>query len=340
MNEERKAELLNRFNKYPFLRLLISEAWFRVAVVGFVLFVVGFFLFVLKIWTVSPPDFKPEVKVSGLDLVQAWSLRRTGLRDTAAGKFVEADHAWRSAIGNNPADAELIRGYLRNLLGYDRPERKSLGLAVMESGWLLRLGQTNEADLGLVAEVYEKYQLYDLILHVLKPVADRLSPKQQAAYAKSLFHQRQMEVFAERWEAMREPAQIDAELPLYHAAYLAGWGPPEQAPDAKARLKAATENPASRVLADRLLLAVNGQTGAIEEYGESLRRLEEQHADKLLDHIGYWRLLTASGEKAKAKKLAEDHPQAPQTAAEAVRLAEVYDADLGMTEYALRFLQR
>ena len=81
-------------------------------------------------WTVSPPGFKPVLKVSGLDLVQAWSLKRSALKAAAAGKDDDAAYAWQAAIANDAADPDLFRGSLRHLLNTRRVSQKSIGTAV------------------------------------------------------------------------------------------------------------------------------------------------------------------------------------------------------------------
>src|SRR5437763_1849751 len=111
-----KEELGAKLLDYPLLRQLVFERWFRLAFGLFVLVFVFLGLFLPKMWKTSKPGFVPVIKVSGLDLVQAWSLKRTAVKASAAGRFEEANLAWQGALANNRADPDLVRGALRNLL--------------------------------------------------------------------------------------------------------------------------------------------------------------------------------------------------------------------------------
>src|SRR5436853_6723305 len=115
-----KDKLAVKFINYPALNSLIClvlyERWFRVFFFGMLLLAPLLLLFILPVWRVSPADFQPPVKISGLDLVQASSLRRTAIKQAALGKFEEAFQSWRVAVANNPADPEFIRGSLRHLM--------------------------------------------------------------------------------------------------------------------------------------------------------------------------------------------------------------------------------
>ena len=61
----------------PFIRLVLFNTWFQLAFGALVLVAVFIALYLPKIWLVSPDQFRPEVKVSGLDLTQNWALKRT-----------------------------------------------------------------------------------------------------------------------------------------------------------------------------------------------------------------------------------------------------------------------
>src|SRR5262245_27447373 len=113
-----KDELATKLINYPALNsvlcLILYETWFRVAFFGVLLLIPLGLLFILKVWRITPADFQPVVKISGLDLVQARSLRGTALQQAASGRFEEAVQSWRIAIANNPGDPELFRGALRH----------------------------------------------------------------------------------------------------------------------------------------------------------------------------------------------------------------------------------
>lgn len=334
-----KRTLYPRLIYSPFLRLILFNFWFRVAFVGFVLLVLFLALFLPRIWTVTPPGFLPVIKISGLDMTQAWSLKRSALRAMAAGDFEKACYAWGGAVANNPANPELIRGELRNVLRLPRAEPRLVGAAVGHTLWLLRLTGTNQTDAELVTEVYDRLQLHDLALRLLEPSRDQLTSRQTAAYLKSLFHTGRMKEFSSRWEMLPREQTTDPELRLYDAAYLAGWGPPARSAEGQQRLESALQDTARRTLAHRLRLAVSAHRQEAEAYRESLERLAQWQEDRVSDHSSYWRLLILAGRKAEARELARSYPRPPASSLEAVRLADVYIA-LDLREEARQLLQR
>ena len=140
-----------------------------------------------KVWRTSPPGFVPVIKVSGLDLTQAWSLKKTAQRADAEGQTETAVQAWLTAVANNPADPELVRGFLGSL---ERDENRPnhLAWAIGQSFWLLRLTRTNLADLVLTTRLLERFQLYDLVRDWLEAPGVLQRPALEAAYLRALFH--------------------------------------------------------------------------------------------------------------------------------------------------------
>ncbi|MBI4325180.1 MAG: hypothetical protein HY674_07930 [Chloroflexi bacterium] len=117
-----KKELSRKLIYYPLLRMLLFKVWFRIIFFCLVLLIVFLSLFLPKIWTTSPDGFMPVIKVSGLDLAQAWSLKRNARRAATAGRLNDASYSWMAAIANNPADPEAIRSFLDGVLRREKPE--------------------------------------------------------------------------------------------------------------------------------------------------------------------------------------------------------------------------
>lgn len=338
MNLDALKDNLEKLLKYSLFRQLWYERWFRVAFLGFIAMLIFLALFLPKIWTTSKPGFLPVIKVSGLDLVQAWSLRRTAIKAAAAGDFEEANYAWLGALGNNQANPELARGALRNLLRDPRrKERTAQGL--QQVFWLLRLTGTNLVDLELAGQVLQEFKYFDPIVTLVDPRRNEASPALLGIYLKALFHQGLMDVFNARWNQLGSKVEKDPELGLYHAAYLAGWGPPGTITDARQQLQQARQDPARKEVACRLALAVSGHELDADSYKAALTQLEELREDLLVEHVGYWRLLTLTGHKAEAIQLAQGYPHPPTTPFEVVELAQIY-SDLGMRDEALQILER
>lgn len=333
-----KHRLANRFIYSPFLRLLVFKPWFRAAVVVLLALLVFLALFLPKIWRQTPAGVQPVVRVSGLDLLQAWSLERTARRAAAAGLYEPAAYAWRAAIANNPADPELLRGALRTLRQNPNPNRRAdAPQAAHQALWLLRLTRTNLSDLELVAEVLPPLGLQLTLAPILAERLDQLTPRLQAAYLKLLFTQGQWAEFADRWATLGPEQGNDPELPLYHDAFLAGSKAGAEANAARTRLNAALATPQHRAVAAQLLLEVSSRLGDVAGYERVFRDLQARGQETLLDHARYWRLLAANGRKDQAAAEARSCPRQAESAAELIALAEACEA-IGARTLALERL--
>jgi tetratricopeptide (TPR) repeat protein len=333
-----KDELGDKLERFPLLRQMLYEVWFRVVVLCGTAALIALALFLPKIWVRSPEGFLPVVKVSGLDLLQAWSLKRTALKAMAAGKLEDAAYAWQSAFANNPADPGLARGALEAFLQFSEP-KQAPGNPIQQALWLLRLTHTNATDLELTVRVFEKVGLYDAVVDLLEPRQENLSPAMEAIYLKALFQRGAFDEFGQRWEEAAGRVASDAELPLYHAAYLAGWGPLATQGDARRTLEVAATGPLPSPLANRLLLRVAFAQSDAALYAAALQRLEERQQDTALDHVGYWRLLYGVGRQDEAVHLSRAYARPPATPDEVVRLAQGYVL-LGQLDHAVELLEQ
>jgi predicted Zn-dependent protease len=341
-----KDVLAAKLIDYPLLnsilRMLLYERLFRVILVLLVLLLGGTGLFLAKIWTASPKGFDPVIKLSGLDYVQAWSLRQTALKQQAEGRFDDALYSWRVAIANNPVNPDLIRGCLNHLLdGTDK--RKCTPAAVSYSRWLMRLTETNLADLELSVRLYEHFGVDDLTVRTVSLYGKQLSPTLEGCYLKALFNRRAYDEFGERWKdaKLRGVQFSDPDLALYHAAYLEGWGLPSDANAGKQLLEKAKSDPnrARQALAHQLQLKVSDRLVDAEAYRTSLAFLEESRQDRLADHFHYWELLLRLGRKKEAAQLMDAHVTPPNSGEETVLLAQAY-YDLGQQDKSREILKQ
>ncbi len=333
-----KKRLAEQFAEYPLLRLILFKFWFRVAVAGFLFLVLLLGLMLPKIWTTSPPGFLPVVKVRGLDLLQAWSLRRHAVKAQAAGRVEEALLAWQAAVAYNPADLDLLRGLLQAIPTTVKPKALS-ELAIIQTRWLLRLSSTNQADVELAARVYEKCELDELVLQILAPQEEALGPVTEFLFVKALFRQGQMEFFKKHIERAKKQFEADPELRLYQAAYRAGWGSPQEKVEGRQQLEAAQQAPGTQKLAHHLQLAVSWHLADAARYDQALQKLVELRDDTPIDEVNYWRLLATAGQKSEAIQRAQRYPFAPATARETIELVKGYK-ELGRRDQARELLQR
>jgi len=334
-----KKELNRRLIYHPLLRMLLLKAWFRYAFGAAVLIIAAAGLFLPKIWRSTPAGFEPVIRVSWLDYAQAWSLKRTAQRQGLAGDYAGANYSWQSAVANNAADPEAVRGLLRNLIAADRTDRRSLRLGVSQTLWLIRLGGTNTLDLELAAAYCERHAFHDVAEYALKGVEDRLGPRGLASLAKALFNLGKMDGFQSRLGPLRALGEPDAETQLYEAAWHAGWGVGAEAAEAREQLERRVLEKPDDALTHRLYLAVCAKRLDPSGYARSLDRLDRLNRASLLDHIGYWKLLAGLGRLEEAVRLASGHPGSPATSGEVVRFAET-SFRLGLKAQALEIIRR
>ena len=335
-----KRGLAKRLTYSPFLRMLVLKFWFRTVVLAFVL--VGLVVAVMlpRVWTFSPPGFMPVVRGNLLDKLKARMLRSTARRAMADRDFGAAADAWWSAFGNNPADPDLARSLIQNLLGQDDPGRSQLRRALKTVPWLLRLTRTNRSDVELAVRTYEKVQMYSEVYELLEPLTNHLSAPLELSLTRAALFERRVDEFAQRWERLSPQQKEDPETALCHAALLAGWGPPETIREGRERLLAvAAGDSRLRNIANQMLLTISAGQADLSTFEEALRRLEERHADTGANHATHWVLSASVGRKDEAVRLARDYAYPPKTARDVVRLASAY-ASLGLLEEALKFLQQ
>ena len=335
-----KHRLARRLVYSPFLRMLLLKFWFRMAVLAFFMAMLALAILLPPVWRSTPPGFMPVVKVSLLDKIQARTLRRTAERATAAGNYRAAAEAWRAALGNDMGSAELTRGFIRNTLAQDQPDKADLRSALYLVPWLLRLTGTNHADLELSVQLLDKFQVYNQVYELLAPMTNALTPTLQLALTKAAFFENRIEEFLEYWQKLTPQQKENPEAALCYAAYLTTWGPEGTSLEGRNRLLAAAEGPQPlRNLANRLLLIISSSKRDIATFEAAFRRLEEAKATTAVNHAAYWTLLASVGRKDEAIKLARDYAYPPRTAREVARVATAYAA-LGLNTEAQNYLKR
>jgi hypothetical protein len=325
-----KQKLSTHFDDHPLLLVLLFSPWFRVV---FILFLAGFLslpLVMLRLWRTTPDGFKPIVRVSGIDVAQSWSLRRTARAQAAAGRWEDSLVSLRASLANNAANTDTVREFLATSLHAEN-KPKTIGLVVGQAYWLLRLTGTNVADVELSARVFDHFQCYELVEEVLAPFDKELPTPIQSLRLKAFFELGHVDAFQQLWKKIGAQLPANPELDLYRAAYQAGWGAPGEVADGRQKLEAAAANPQSRILANGLLVKVARQLLQEPAYRKALDQLDLERAGSTLDHVGYWRVLLAVGRKNDAIQLAKNYPYPPKTPLEVIRLSEFLN-ELGLKE--------
>jgi predicted Zn-dependent protease len=321
------------------LRQVFFERYFRAATLLLVLFLVFLGLSLPKMYTSTPDGVIPAYTMSGLDVLQAWSLARTARAQEKAGKFNEALLSWRAAIQNNPGDARYVESAVRMVVDFPATRREFLAAGATYSMWFLKLTQTNDVALELAAKLFAKYSLDDYATGLLSPRATNLPPQLAAIHLKSLFHLNRMDQFGEFWPAYSNVLTGDREMQVVRAAWQSGWGPPGQIRTGREDLQAARSDSSTRDLANRLSLPIAVSLSDTAAYEKSLNTLIDHHADRVKDHVIYWRLLVATGQSAKAADLARGFSRPPETPIDLHEMAETL-IQLGSKNYAAKLLDQ
>ena len=311
----------------PFIRLLLFSFWFQLAFGAAFCLAVFTALYVPKIWTASPEHFLPVVKVSALDKTQNWALKRSARKAAAERDYKRAAQSWEAAVAQNPADLSALRGFLNNALNLEKADRHLFRSAVSQMTWLMRLSQTNSADVQLTAKVCDKFKWHDVAAYCLGNIKGDLPPDAEAVYLKALFHQGRLGEFKSRYEKVAARIE-DQEVPLYALALEAG-STGGDAERAEQELEKAVLSGEHSQLAARLRMVVCGEKGNVEAYARHLQTLALRNQDTVSDHANYWVLLKQRDRKEEAIKLAHEFTRAPASSMETVRLADAY-YQLGM----------
>jgi len=322
-NKWQFKKFIQRLKQNPLIKLLRKDGWFRWLALAMLVTILGAGLMLPKVWRVTPDEIPHPTKISGVDFVQAFALRRSALKHEAAGNAFESLVAWEMARANNPGDAELSRGVIRSKMSQTNAPSALRGFN--DGAWLLILSRTNQADLELVAKWYAHCQLDRELVALLETRPAPLSPTLLSAYLKSLLNQGQITKFAETWERSKPDVVSDPELGLYHQAYLAGWGPVAEQQRAASALAEQSNTPGSlQVRASKLRLLVGMQMRSTKEVAAALQILEGTKKDTVRDHLLFWRLLASAGEREDLIRFMTASSLQPSTPSETLVWADLW----------------
>jgi hypothetical protein len=322
----------------PFLRLIIFSPWFLLGFCAVLVTLIGGALYLPKIWRVSPSGFEPIIRISGLDMTQNWSLKRSARKLEAEGRIKEAVEAWQGAVAQNPADLTALRGALDSCARLKQLESRFLQAAISQMQWLLRINNTNSTDVDLVARTSDRLGIYDYAAYILSPLEkQKLPAAAQAVLIKSFFHQNRIPEFVEGME--QQTARVnDPELRYYKLAFTAGWKSDPESAGAFTELKNAVESTEYSERIGHLLLRAAAQKRQIEIFSHELDRLARRNEARADDHALYWALLAATGKTNEAVTLARSATLKPVTAMQLVHVAQSY-LTLGLIDNAHELLR-
>lgn len=321
----------------PLIRLILYTRWFKWGLLLMLLIILSLPVTLIKFRRVTPEGFNPVVKISFLDVIQSWSLRRSALKMMAEDKFDDSVHAWHSSIANHPGNLDYMREYFHFLMEHDLRKSKSKD-AAQNGMWFLRITQTNQTDVQLLTDVFDFYDLHTYNHYVINTLEGDLSVDLEKKYLKTLFHAGTVEDFRDRLSKLsEEDIGSDPELKLYRAAYLAAWGPPETALDNLEMVRSKLEDKEFETLAHILNIQISQARSEVDQYKTSLDFLVSTSKDTLMHHLNYWGMLIQEGRKPEAIEQLRRYNYPPKNATEVAYFGEVASS-LGEEDLALQFL--
>lgn len=322
------------------LRHLVHEPLFLGAILLATTLGLGVVLLIPKRWNPAPEGFSRTLRISLLDYLQAWSLRRSAAAAVEAGRWEDALSSYRGAIGNNLVDTSALRGALGVLRDAPWCRSGNLGLLFTCSELLLEVSHTNRTDVLLVADVLERHRIAEAALEKLRPWSSQFTPEEDRVWTRALLGSGRLEAFLEHWNTNPDRFRNDPLLALYRATADAGWGTPELAVPGLETLRHGIANPRTRATAARLFAAAALQRTDFNAYSEALEALHESDSAMALDDAAWWELLARGGRREEARDLARKYSRIPPpTAIEMVQLARTWMA-LGLEDHALETLRR
>ena len=302
-------------------RLLILALFLVVSVIA------GTTLFVVKIWTTTPKDFKPEVKVSLLDQVQAWSLRKSAREYQAGGDNVAAATAWASALANNLADVSGHRRHLETLIELDADFENRDPLLRTSVFWLAKLTQTNRAEMPLLARSLSEIGDPVLTLSMIGPQYDEsVSEDVVEVYGRALFEGGKFREFREFLAGLSKEQRQNDQFRLYELTITCIRSDLATSLKAERELEGFLQHEDLREQALALLFDVAAFNKDLEVAIERLRALTEANLRRPVQTLALTQLLVDDGQLEVAKELLSLLEEVDLDGAETARRIELLHA--------------
>lgn len=339
MRKTDHSTLADRLVDWPLLRLLVLHRGFRWVVILFLLAIISLALLLPKMWVATPEGFRPEVKISLLDRIQSWSLKRKAVAATERGEHGAAVQAWRAAWSNDPGSSDALRGMLKAIAEMDRPQEQ-VNMTLQGASWLLRLAHTNRSDIPLVGWACVRSGLSERALAVLDLAGTPLPESLETLNAIALFESGQVTEFrrtmnSPEWRdrilSALNPAPadskdyVDREFRMVSLAFIAGWhNDPANRAQAFKLLEAAQQNLLTETVAYDLEYLIRLSQRDVEGCKSLLAKLQEIGKDTVRHHTSLWQLLLREGRKDEAVDLATRLNLVAASAWDAYQLGRTY----------------
>ena len=290
------------------------------------------------VWRQTPKDITPAIHARGLDLYLAWSFARSARKAAAEGRTGEALFAWRSAIASCHGDPRLLREAVDFVAEVPNSDTGALAFGITCSQWLFRSTGESPADVGRVLRLLETHGYNDETVAFGTPYEPRLGAGDARHLLFAHLHLLHLDEFNRLWARFADAYARDDLMQLHHDAALAMTGPPEVQRAARARVESATGSGPLANHALRLSLLIAFQRSDVDAYDHALKRLRQEHRERLQDQTRQWTLLFLSGRHQQAHDAVDHFNAALKSPTEILRLAEAL-VGIRLRDSALRLLR-
>ena len=289
------------------VHLLVKEArlrWFLIVAVCLSVAYVGLFA---KIWLVSPSEAPQELYLRATDLIQQWSLHRSGLRAAAQGKSEVAIRTLMMAANINRFSQDVARDLVAQVARSPRFNHDWVYFAAGQLELLLSSTKNKPNDLRLAAAFYSRYELYDFAIPKFRSPTDCASPEAALLVLKANFIVGNWESIPFVWQQYSNFLETIPEARLYRIAGAALVSDS----DANAKEIESMRNIArdstntARNLALHLLIQIDAARLNLGDVRSSMAILEDAHDEQVNDYLYLAETLDGVGLPEEARKLVQ-----------------------------------
>jgi hypothetical protein len=324
-----------------FIHLLVNDGRLRWSLLGVFLLAALYVGFFARIWIIAPAEVPQELRLRTTDLVQVWSLKRTGRQAAATDRNADAVHAFQGAVSINRYDLEANREMIREVTRATQFQPSWVLMSAFQLETVLAISHTNAADLQLAAMFYTRYELYDWATTKFRDESMVKTPEAALLVLKLFFNAENWKGLQIFWERQNAVLKSLPEAQLIYWTGLAMSGEAEANRKALDSLREAAFNPANpdRPAALHLLLRVEAQRLELGRTRKAFAALEDLHADRLEDHLYLAQALDGGGLGDEARKMVRDVTRRPESVMAAELQLKVW-GQIGLEEQVIEFVHK
>lgn len=249
-----------------------------------------------------------ELYLRTTELLQQWSLHRSGLRAAAQGKADIAIPNLMMAAHINRFSEKVTRDLVIEVTRFPKYNHAWVYFTAAQLEILLRPSKTNAEDHRLAAAFYSRYELFDLAIPKFRNPADCASAEAALLLLKAHFTVGNWEAIPTVWQKYAGFLGVIPEAELYRLAGAALLNPSDARASEIATLRNLAENKTNgvRPLALHLLIQIDSARADLNSVRRSLALLEDSHEEQLHDYLYLAETLNDNGFADEARNVVQN----------------------------------